>query len=102
VGEGCNFSCKIKKVANSVLANQRKLSKKSFFQEQEDAILEDDTEAEAVGNVRQALEAKLGARRLEAEIQACCFSVKDIYSNFAFGFAGWCGPEVGKMATFYL
>ncbi len=48
--------------------------RKHFFQEQEDAILEDDTEAEAVGSVRQALEAKLGARRLEAEIQACCFS----------------------------
>jgi hypothetical protein len=38
-----------------------------------------------VGSVRQALEAKLGARRLEAEIQACSFSY--IYSNFALGFA---------------
>jgi hypothetical protein len=53
---------------------QRRVSKNNFFQEQEDAILQDDTEAEAVGSVRQALEAKLGVRRLEAEIQACSFS----------------------------
>ncbi len=55
-----------------------------------------------MGSVRQALEAKLGARRLEAEIQACYYSIKYIYSNFALGLAGWCGPEVGKMTTFYL
>ncbi len=54
-----------------------------------------------MGNVRQALEAKLGARRLEAEIQACSFS-KVYIQEFRLGFAGWCGPEVGKMTTFYL
>jgi hypothetical protein len=65
-------------VANTDLPKkicQRKRRRKNFFfQEQEDAILEDDTEAEVVGSVRRALEAKLGARRLEAEIQACCLS----------------------------